>query len=235
LQYEPQHTRCLKPETCSPKERRGGDSNPRRRDYRRNGFRDRRIQPLCHLSAAECIHSIPALQPLFSSISDQIHNLVPRLPVYPDGLDRPVSHPDPRPAIRTFMDKRPARGRIFGIRQDRAKCTGRSSSVNHELQENSSSSLSCADGIAPIQEACPPQYASREGTGSGRANTGAPVIQTHGPSSVKSLVGSQGCRTRAGGQIPSCSFPGFLIVTVVVTVSRRWPAMVARHWAPRKE
>jgi hypothetical protein len=34
--------------------RRGGDSNPRRRDYRRNGFRDRRIQPLCHLSAPEC-------------------------------------------------------------------------------------------------------------------------------------------------------------------------------------
>src|SRR5215204_3019079 len=33
--------------------RRGGDSNPRRRDYRRNGFRDRRIQPLCHLSARE--------------------------------------------------------------------------------------------------------------------------------------------------------------------------------------
>ena len=31
--------------------RRGGDSNPRCRDYRHNGFRDRRIQPLCHLSA----------------------------------------------------------------------------------------------------------------------------------------------------------------------------------------
>jgi hypothetical protein len=43
--------------------RRGGDSNPRRRDYRRNGFRDRRIQPLCHLSAAECIHCAPPLQP----------------------------------------------------------------------------------------------------------------------------------------------------------------------------
>src|SRR5687767_10967336 len=43
--------------------RRGGDSNPRRRDYRRNGFRDRRIQPLCHLSVAECIHLVPPLQP----------------------------------------------------------------------------------------------------------------------------------------------------------------------------
>jgi hypothetical protein len=42
--------------------RRGGDSNPRRRDCRRNGFRDRRIQPLCHLSTNECIHSLPPLQ-----------------------------------------------------------------------------------------------------------------------------------------------------------------------------
>ena len=47
----------------SSKARRGGDSNPRRRDYRRNGFRDRRIQPLCHLSVAECIHPAPPLQP----------------------------------------------------------------------------------------------------------------------------------------------------------------------------
>src|SRR5918998_3182268 len=47
----------------APQERRGGDSNPRRRGYRRNGFRDRRIQPLCHLSAAECIHCASPLQP----------------------------------------------------------------------------------------------------------------------------------------------------------------------------
>src|SRR5919199_994042 len=44
--------------------RRGGDSNPRRRDYRRNGFRDRRIQPLCHLSAREFTAPPYPLQPL---------------------------------------------------------------------------------------------------------------------------------------------------------------------------
>src|SRR5919202_7089146 len=55
------------------KPRRGGDSNPRRGDYRRNGFRDRRIQPLCHLSATECIYSPPALQlPLPLPIRDKI-------------------------------------------------------------------------------------------------------------------------------------------------------------------
>jgi hypothetical protein len=31
-------------------ERRGRDSNPRRTEMARNGFRDRRIQPLCHPS-----------------------------------------------------------------------------------------------------------------------------------------------------------------------------------------
>ena len=31
-------------------QRRGRDSNPRRRNLPRNGFRDRRIQPLCHPS-----------------------------------------------------------------------------------------------------------------------------------------------------------------------------------------
>src|SRR5215211_7648087 len=49
----------------SSKARRGGDSNPRRRGYRRNGFRDRRIQPLCHLSAAEFIHCVSSLQPRY--------------------------------------------------------------------------------------------------------------------------------------------------------------------------
>ena len=33
-----------------PRKRRGRDSNPRRRKTPRNGFRDRRIQPLCHPS-----------------------------------------------------------------------------------------------------------------------------------------------------------------------------------------
>jgi glutathione S-transferase len=33
-------------------QRRGRDSNPRRRNLPRNGFRDRRIQPLCHPSKA---------------------------------------------------------------------------------------------------------------------------------------------------------------------------------------
>ena len=45
------------------RQRRGGDSNPRCRDYRHNGFRDRRIQPLCHLSAKECIACPYPLQP----------------------------------------------------------------------------------------------------------------------------------------------------------------------------
>jgi hypothetical protein len=48
--------------------RRGGDSNPRRRDYRRNGFRDRRIQPLCHLSAREfTAYPYPLQPPLHGS------------------------------------------------------------------------------------------------------------------------------------------------------------------------
>ncbi len=57
----------------SSKARRGGDSNPRRRDCRRNGFRDRRIQPLCHLSVAECIHPAPPLQPHLT-----LYNRVPQ-------------------------------------------------------------------------------------------------------------------------------------------------------------
>src|SRR5918997_6039296 len=61
--------------------RRGGDSNPRRRDCRRNGFRDRRIQPLCHLSAAECIHRTLSLQP-HSHPAITSRNSVPLPPVY---------------------------------------------------------------------------------------------------------------------------------------------------------
>ena len=36
---------------CEKVWRRRRDSNPRTRGYRVNGFRDRRIQPLCHPSA----------------------------------------------------------------------------------------------------------------------------------------------------------------------------------------
>src|SRR5215204_7710321 len=58
----------------APQERRGGDSNPRRRGYRRNGFRDRRIQPLCHLSARECTVCPHPLQPPLISACSQAEN-----------------------------------------------------------------------------------------------------------------------------------------------------------------
>src|SRR5215208_1565598 len=88
--------------TCSLKERRGGDSNPRRRDYRRNGFRDRRIQPLCHLSVAECIHLAPPLQPHRPYVPEpciSISGLFQwpgsfRLP--PTNLDQQSMHLEPR-------------------------------------------------------------------------------------------------------------------------------------------
>jgi hypothetical protein len=57
--------------------RRGGDSNPRCRDYRHNGFRDRRIQPLCHLSTGEFIYSDLPLQPSPAQISYHQENLEP--------------------------------------------------------------------------------------------------------------------------------------------------------------
>jgi hypothetical protein len=41
---------CLEMGQIRPIKRRGRDSNPRRTLTARNGFRDRRIQPLCHPS-----------------------------------------------------------------------------------------------------------------------------------------------------------------------------------------
>ena len=71
----------------SSKARRGGDSNPRRRGYRRNGFRDRRIQPLCHLSVAECIHLVLPLQPHLP-----LHDHLPQPCISTSSLfQRPVS------------------------------------------------------------------------------------------------------------------------------------------------
>src|SRR5688572_26514066 len=100
-------TLLLKPVTCSLKERRGGDSNPRRRDYRRNGFRDRRIQPLCHLSVAECIHLVPPLQPQPPS-TIMSHNPVSRPPVYSNSPIISLPANEARPAISASRGKSPA-------------------------------------------------------------------------------------------------------------------------------
>src|SRR5450759_1667465 len=43
--------------------RRGRDSNPRRRGYLLNSFRDCRIQPLCHLSAVATLSGAKASIP----------------------------------------------------------------------------------------------------------------------------------------------------------------------------
>jgi hypothetical protein len=45
----------LRASQISRKKRKGGDSNPRDRSTRPNGFQDRRIQPLCHPSEASAM------------------------------------------------------------------------------------------------------------------------------------------------------------------------------------
>jgi hypothetical protein len=135
------------------KARRGGDSNPRRRDYRRNGFRDRRIQPLCHLSVAECIHLVPSLQPQPPKIMP--HNPVSRLPVYSNSPIISFPANEARPAISASRGKSPANTCILCDEIGSDESAGRSCNINHVPQENSVHSPLRASEVTLVREADP--------------------------------------------------------------------------------
>jgi hypothetical protein len=177
--------------------RRGGDSNPRRRDYRRNGFRDRRIQPLCHLSVAECIHLVPPLQPQPPS-KIMPHNPVSRSPVCSNSPIISFPANEARPASSASRGKSPANTCILCDEIGSDEYAGRSHNINHAPQENSVRSPLRASEVTLVREADPATI-----------------------SAVHRGIGQADVSTQGSLRFCRKGFQMILLVTLVVTLGRR--------------